>query len=83
MKILTMMLLGMSLLFGAVDINTATKKELTGLNGIGSTKADMILSYRDIKCFKNIDELTNVKGIGKKTVLKNKDNLTASACKKK
>ena len=83
MKILTMILLGCSLLFGAVDINTAGKKELTGLSGIGAKKADAILAYRDMHCFKNVHDLSNVKGIGKKIISKNKDNLTASKCKKK
>ena len=83
MKILTMILLGVSLLFGAVDINTASKKELSGLHGIGAKKAELIISYRDSSCFENIDELEKVKGIGKKTVEKNRDNLTASSCKKK
>ena len=82
MKILTMVLLGCSLVFGAVDINTANKKELINLSGVGSKKADAILAYRDTHCFKNIDELVNVKGIGKKIILKNKDDLTVSACGK-
>ncbi len=82
MKILTMLLLGVTLMFGAVDINTAGKKELISLSGIGAKKADAIIEYRDANCFKSIDELAKVKGIGKKTVEKNRDNLTAGACKK-
>jgi len=83
MKILTMILLGVTLMFGAVDINTADKKELIGLSGIGAKKAESIISYRDANCFKSVDELANVKGIGKKTVEKNRDNLTVSECKVK
>lgn len=83
MKILTMLLLGMSLLFGAVDINTAGKKELSSLHGIGAKKAEAIISYRKATCFKSVDGLAKVKGIGAKTVAKNKKNLTASKCKKK
>jgi competence protein ComEA len=82
MKILMMILLGVSLAFTAVDINTATKKELITLHGIASKKADTILAYRDTKCFKSINEIVNVKGIGPKTLAKNKANLTASTCKK-
>jgi len=81
MKILAMIVLGVSLLVGAVDINTANQKELSSLNGIGTKKADAIIAYRSTNCFDNIDELINVKGIGTKTVEKNKDNLTASECK--
>ncbi len=81
MKILTMILLGVSLLFGAVDINSASKKELSSLNGIGAKKAELIIAYRDANCFKNIDELILVKGIGKKIIDKNRANLSANNCK--
>lgn len=82
MKLFMMIVLGISLLFGSVDINTASKKELSDLNGIGATKADAIIAYRDTNCFKNVKELAKVKGIGKKTVEKNMSNLSASPCKK-
>ncbi|QOY52704.1 ComEA family DNA-binding protein [Candidatus Sulfurimonas baltica] len=81
MKILAMIFLGASLLFGAVDINSANQKELSSINGIGAKKADAIIEYRTANCFKNIDELVNIKGIGLKTVEKNRANLTASECK--
>ena len=83
MKVLTMILLGVTLLFGAVDINSAGKKDLISLSGIGAKKADAIIEYRDTNCFKNVDELAKVKGIGKKTIDKNRDNLTAGECKVK
>lgn len=83
MKFFVMMMVGLSLVFGAVDINTADKKELSTLNGIGASKADAIIAYRATECFKSIDELVKVKGIGKKTVEKNSANLTASECKVK
>ena len=82
MKFFVVMVLGLSILFGAVDINTASKKELTGLNGIGATKAEAIIAYRDANCFKSVKELSNVKGIGSKTVEKNMSDLSASPCKK-
>ena len=82
MKILTMILLGVTLMFGAVDINTAGKKELVGLSGIGAKKADTIIEYRKVNCFKTIQELAKVKGIGDKTIEKNSDNLIVSECKK-
>ena len=83
MKILAMLVLGMTLLFSAVDINTAGKKELMNLNGIGSKKADAILAYRKGNCFKNINGLQKVKGIGPKFIQKNKKELKAGKCKKK
>ena len=82
MKFLVILALGMSLLFGAVDINTASEKELSALSGIGAKKAVDIVEYRKGKCFSSVDELEKVKGIGKKTVEKNRSNLTASKCKK-
>ena len=81
MKVLAIVILGASILFGSIDINTASVKELSGLHGIGTKKAEAILAYRDTKCFENISELSRVKGIGKKTVEKNIDNLTTSKCK--
>ena len=82
MKFFVVMVLGISMLFASVDINTASKKELTGLIGIGATKAEAIIAYRSTNCFKSIKELANVKGIGNKTVEKNISNLSASSCKK-
>ena len=81
MKFFIVMLLGISFLFGSVDINTASKKELSGLHGIGAKKAEAIITYRDENCFKSVKELAKVKGIGNKTVEKNISNLTASSCK--
>jgi|LGOV01.1.fsa_nt_gb competence protein ComEA len=82
MKLFVIIALGVSLLFGTVDINTASKKELSGLHGVGATKAEAIIVYRDVNCFKSVKELANVKGIGSTTVKKNITNLTASPCKK-
>jgi len=82
MKILVIILLSLSLLFSSVDINTASKKELITLKGIGTSKADAIISYRDKNCFKSVKDFSKVKGIGKKTIEKNIKNLTASKCKK-
>jgi len=50
-----------------VNINTASKKELTVLKGIGEKTAQKIIDYRKANGpFKTTDELKNVKGIGKK-----------------
>ena len=74
------MLVSITILLGSVDINTATKGELVSLNGIGNKKADSILKYRETKCFSSVDSLVKVKGIGKKLLEKNRDDLTASGC---
>lgn len=56
---------------GKININKATSEELQKIPGIGPAKAAAIISYREeFGKFKNIDELTRVSGIGKKTVEK-------------
>lgn len=51
-----------------IDLNKATKEELKSLNGIGDTKADNIISYRETNgFFKNIEDIKNVSGIGEAT----------------
>ena len=81
MKILAVLLLGFSLVFSAVDINRASVKELSSLKGIGSKKAELIVAYRKLHCFKNVDEIVKVKGIGKKFLEINRKNLQVSTCK--
>ena len=53
----------------ALDINTASAEEFVKVKGIGEKKTERIISYRNKHGkFNSIDELTNVKGIGKKIV---------------
>ena len=60
-----------------VNINRASEGELVSLNGIGSSKAQAIMLYRDMfGDFKTVDELAKVKGIGAKTVEKNRSRLS-------
>lgn len=84
MKFLSILLIGATLCFGAVDINKADKNELMGIKGIGSVKADAILDYRKKSgCFSSVEDIKNVKGLGDKFLETNKANLTAGECKKK
>ena len=59
---------------GKVNLNTSTKTELTSLPGIGPALAERILIYRqDYGFFQSIDDLSKVKGIGKKTLERLRD----------
>ena len=50
---------------GKVNINNATKDELTSLPGIGSSTASKILEYiKEKGKFKKIEDIQNVSGIG-------------------
>lgn len=54
-----------------VDINAANQEELQTLKGIGAKKAADIIAYREAHGgFKNVEELLNVKGVGKATLEK-------------
>lgn len=61
----------------AIDINTANAENIAKvMTGVGLKKAEAIIAYRDkYGKFKSIDELTKVKGIGKKTVAKNRESI--------
>ena len=60
-----------------ININRASEGELVSLNGIGSSKAQAIILYREMfGDFKTVDELAKVKGIGAKTVEKNRRRLS-------
>lgn len=49
---------------GKININTADKSQLTQLNGIGDSRAEAIISYRESKgAFQSIEEIKNVDGI--------------------
>lgn len=61
-----------------VNINTATAEELTkGLIGIGMSKAQKIIEYREkIGPFISIEQLKEVSGIGQATLDKNIGKIT-------
>jgi len=61
----------------AVDINTADAQTLAALDGIGAAKAEAIIAYRQQHGpFASVDQLVDVKGIGDKTVERNRERLT-------
>lgn len=82
--IMAMMVLLFSLFAGfahaepaTVNINSADIETLASLNGIGQSKAEAIVAYRDANGpFQSSEDLANVKGIGERTVEKNAERLT-------
>jgi competence protein ComEA len=74
---LALSLLTISAFAKEVNINSASATEIAkAVKGIGKAKAEAILEYRKTHGpFKTVDELVNVKGIGKVIVQKNKDQL--------
>lgn len=85
MKILSNLLLAFLLCFSglaaaadAVDINSADAASLIKvLKGVGPDKASAIITYRqEHGPFKNVEQLTQVKGIGKRLVEMNRELIT-------
>lgn len=61
---------------GIININTASQKELETLPGIGASKAQAIIEYRNsVGKFNSPDEITKVSGIGIKTYEKFKSRI--------
>lgn len=64
---------------GKININQASKEDLMILPGVGETRAEAIISYREKNgLFTSIEELMNVEGIKEKTYEKLKDKITAN-----
>ncbi|MCI0910768.1 MULTISPECIES: ComEA family DNA-binding protein [Pseudomonas] len=63
---------------GRLNLNSADAITLQqGLNGIGKAKAEAIVAYRDAHGpFASVDELLEIKGIGKALLERNRDKLT-------
>ena len=60
-----------------ININTANAEQISSaMSGIGESKAEAIVKYRKSHGkFKSAQDLVNVKGIGGKTVAKNKNKI--------
>lgn len=62
---------------GKIDLNTATREELMTLPGVGESKADLIIQYREEHGkFQNIEDVMNISGIKEGLFAKIKDNIT-------
>jgi competence protein ComEA len=62
---------------GPVDINTADAATIAKeLQGIGLSKAQAIVAYREQHgSFKNVEDLRKIKGVGAKTLERNRANI--------
>ncbi|MFQ5937884.1 MAG: ComEA family DNA-binding protein [Acidiferrobacterales bacterium] len=68
---------GWALAAEPVNINTADVQTLVTLEGVGEKRAQAIIEYREKHGpFEAVDDLVKVKGVGKKTVEKNRPNMT-------
>lgn len=74
---LTLAFTSLAAFAGPVNINTAGAVELAdNLNGVGEKKALLIVERREsVGKFTSAEQLLEVKGIGEKTLIKNKENI--------
>jgi competence ComEA-like helix-hairpin-helix protein len=62
---------------GDININTASNSQLQNITGVGPSTAGSIIEYREQNGpFGSVEELTNVSGIGAKTLEKMKPQIT-------
>jgi competence ComEA-like helix-hairpin-helix protein len=62
------------------DLNTANALELSSIKGIGFKKAQAIVTYRETYGnFTNIEQVTLVKGIGKKMLARMQSSITVTS----
>jgi len=70
--------------YGArINLNDASVEELTALPGIGAGRARAIVEYRETRGgFDSVDDITNVSGIGEKTLRKIKNFVSVDPAEK-
>ena len=78
--VLCMLLIGGARASERIDINTADAAEIDrALVNIGPAKAEAIVAYREFHGpFRSVEQLALVKGIGLKTIEKNRDRIVVS-----
>lgn len=59
-----------------ININTADAQALTQLTGVGQSRAEAIIAYREAHGpFQSLHDLTQVRGIGERTVQENMERI--------
>lgn len=74
-KIVAIIAIFGTLLLGAIELQTASKKELMTIKGIGDKKADLIIEYRKTNTLTKPEDLKNIKGFGDVIVENVKNNI--------
>lgn len=76
-SILGALLLPLFAFAGPVDVNSADAETLSAeLNGVGLSRANAIVEYRKAHGpFRTLEDLEQVKGIGRRTIELNRDNI--------
>lgn len=76
--LVALLALSSSAFAGKVNVNTADADSIAmEMRGIGQSRAQAIVDYRKANGkFRSIDDLTRVKGVGAKTIEKNRNNIT-------
>ena len=73
-----------SLLFsmGVGGVKEASKDGLGCIKGIGAKKLERIIEYKKNNPINSVDDLINIKGIGKKILQNIKDDLVKKSCRR-
>lgn len=61
---------------GVVNIQTATAEQLQLLPGVGPSKAQAIVEYRERRAFRRVEDIMRVRGIGRATFRRLRPMLT-------
>ena len=81
-KLMLLSFFCVSMLFGAINLQTASKEELMGIKGIGEKKAEQIIEYRKTNKINSAEDLKNIKGFGDSIVKNvNEENLVEDKIK--
>jgi competence protein ComEA len=84
LTLLVAMMVASFVFAGTVDLNSADAESIAAnLDGIGMAKAQAIVAYREQHgAFNSLDDLLQVKGIGAKTLDRNRDMITLETSSK-